>query len=108
MEIVYIAIGCGLLALLYGLVTARQVLAASPGNATMQAIAGAIQEGAKAYLVRQYSTIALVGIVVAVLVGLFLGLTSAVGFLIGHGEMSSLHRQSQLHRPSALQCMFVE
>ena len=83
MEIVYIAIGCGLLALLYGLVTARQVLAASPGNATMQAIAGAIQEGAKAYLVRQYSTIALVGIVVAVLVGLFLGLTSAAGFLIG-------------------------
>ena len=44
MEIVFIAIGCGLLAVLYGLFTARQVLAASPGDATMQAIAGAIQE----------------------------------------------------------------
>jgi K(+)-stimulated pyrophosphate-energized sodium pump len=83
MEIVFIAIGCGLLAVLYGLFTARQVLAASPGDATMQAIAGAIQEGAKAYLGRQYSTIAVVGIVVAVLVALFLGLTSAIGFLIG-------------------------
>ena len=83
MEIVFIAIGCGLLAVLYGLFTARQVLAASPGNATMQAIAGAIQEGAKAYLGRQYSTIAVVGVVVAVLVALFLGLTSAIGFLIG-------------------------
>ena len=53
MEIVIIAIGCGLLAVLYGLFTSRQVLRASPGNETMQAIAGAIQEGAKAYLGRQ-------------------------------------------------------
>ncbi|NWK94904.1 sodium-translocating pyrophosphatase [Sphingobium lactosutens] len=83
MEIVYIAIGCGLLAILYGLFTSRQVLSQSPGNDTMQAIAGAIQEGAKAYLGRQYTTIAIVGIVVAVIVALFLGLTSAVGFLIG-------------------------
>jgi K(+)-stimulated pyrophosphate-energized sodium pump len=83
MLIVYVAIGCGLLAVLYGLFTSRQVLAASPGNDTMQAIAGAIQEGAKAYLGRQYTTIAIVGIVVAVIVALFLGLTSAVGFLIG-------------------------
>ena len=83
MQIVHIAIGCGLLAVLYGLFTSRQVLAAPAGNDTMQAIAGAIQEGAKAYLGRQYTTIAVVGIVVAALVFLFLGITSAVGFLIG-------------------------
>ncbi|MFC3442931.1 sodium-translocating pyrophosphatase [Sphingobium rhizovicinum] len=83
MQIIFIAIGCGLLAILYGLFTSRQVLRQSPGNDTMQAIAGAIQEGAKAYLGRQYTTIAIVGVVVAVLVALFLGLTSAIGFLIG-------------------------
>ena len=83
MQIVYIAIGCGLLALLYGLFTSRQVLAASAGNDSMQAIAGAIQEGAKAYLSRQYMTIGVVGVVVAVIVFIFLGTTSAIGFLIG-------------------------
>jgi K(+)-stimulated pyrophosphate-energized sodium pump len=83
MQIVYIAIGCGLLAVLYGLLTSRQVLAAPAGNELMQQIAGAIQEGARAYLARQYTTIALVGVVVAVIVAYFLGLTSAIGFLIG-------------------------
>ena len=83
MQIVYIAIGCGLLAILYGLFTSRQVLSAPAGNATMQEIAGAIQEGARAYLGRQYTTIAIVGVVVAALVLLFLGITSAIAFLIG-------------------------
>ena len=83
MNLVLFAIGCGFLAVLYGIFTSGQVLRASAGNAKMQEIAAAIQEGAQAYLSRQYRAIAVVGVVVAVLVGYFLGLTSAVGFLLG-------------------------
>lgn len=83
MNLILIAIGLGLLAIIYGFVTSRQVLGADAGNAKMQEIAGAIQEGAKAYLNRQYTTIGMVGVVVAVLVGLFLGPISAIGFVIG-------------------------
>ncbi|MXO89693.1 sodium-translocating pyrophosphatase [Altererythrobacter aquaemixtae] len=83
MELVFISIGLGLLAVIYGFVTSRQVLGASAGNEKMQEIAGAIQEGAQAYLNRQYATIGMVGVVVAVLVGVFLGVIPAVGFLIG-------------------------
>jgi len=67
----------------YGIVTSRQVLSASAGNEKMQEIAAAIQEGAKAYLGRQYRTIAIVGVAVAVLVALFLGLIPTVGFVLG-------------------------
>ena len=81
--IIQLAIAFGLLAIVYGFVTSRQVLSASAGNEKMQEIAGAIQEGAQAYLGRQYRTIAMVGVVVAALVFYFLGTTSAVGFLIG-------------------------
>jgi K(+)-stimulated pyrophosphate-energized sodium pump len=83
MSLTIIAIICGLLAVVYGFVTSRQVLSASAGNDKMQEIAAAIQEGAKAYLGRQYRTIAIVGVVVAVLVALFLGVIPTVGFVIG-------------------------
>ena len=83
MSLVTVAIALGLLAIIYGFVTSRQVLGADAGSARMQEIAGAIQEGAQAYLKRQYTTIAIVGVIVAVIVGLFLGAISAIGFVIG-------------------------
>jgi K(+)-stimulated pyrophosphate-energized sodium pump len=83
MSITVIAILCGLLAVVYGIVTSRQVLAASAGNEKMQAIAAAIQEGAGAYLGRQYRAIGIVGLIVAILVALLLGPISAVGFVLG-------------------------
>ncbi|HRJ60555.1 MAG TPA: sodium-translocating pyrophosphatase [Azospirillaceae bacterium] len=78
-----VVIACGLLALAYGYYAGRQVLAADAGSERMQQIAGAIQEGAKAYLDRQYKTIGLVGVVVLIVLGAFLGLAPAIGFLIG-------------------------
>ncbi|WP_026091566.1 sodium-translocating pyrophosphatase [Blastomonas sp. AAP53] len=87
MNVVLIAILCGVVAVLYGIITSRQVLSQSPGNARMQEIGAAIQEGAQAYLGRQYRTIAIVGIVVLALVwGLldkFGNPVSAVGFVLG-------------------------
>ena len=83
MSLTIIAIICGLLAVVYGFVTSRQVLSASAGNEKMQEIAAAIQEGAKAYLGRQYRTIAIVGVAVAVLVAVFLGVIPTVGFVLG-------------------------
>ncbi len=83
MTTVHIAILCGLLAVVYGFVTSQQVLRASPGNERMQDIAAAIQEGAKAYLARQYTTIGIVGVIVAVILAATLGITSTIGFVIG-------------------------
>lgn len=74
---------CGGLAIVYGVWATRSVLSASAGNARMQEIAGAVQEGAQAYLNRQYRTIALVGIVIFVLLGVSLGWADGIGFLIG-------------------------
>jgi K(+)-stimulated pyrophosphate-energized sodium pump len=78
----WIVIACGVLALIYGMYAYRQVMSAPAGNARMQEIAAAIQEGAQAYLNRQYTTIAIVGAAVAVIL-LYLGLHVSIGFLIG-------------------------
>ncbi len=83
MELVLVAIVLGLLAVVYGSFTSRQVLGAGAGNEKMQEIAGAIQEGARAYLNRQYTTIAIVGVVVGVLVFVLLNWIAATGFVIG-------------------------
>jgi K(+)-stimulated pyrophosphate-energized sodium pump len=76
-------LGCGGAAVVYGGYTTRQVLACDPGNARMQEISAAVQEGARAYLNRQYLTIGIVGLVVLILLGVILGLHVAIGFLIG-------------------------
>ncbi|KAB7740120.1 sodium-translocating pyrophosphatase [Parvibaculum sedimenti] len=76
-------IGCGGLAILYGIFAGRSVLSADPGNARMQEIAAAIQEGAGAYLNRQYTTIGIVGLVIFVLLSWLLGIKVGFGFLVG-------------------------
>ncbi|OWJ67760.1 sodium-translocating pyrophosphatase [Inquilinus limosus] len=76
-------LACGLGALAYGVWASRSVLSASPGDARMQAIAAAIQEGAGAYLNRQYLTIGVVGVVIAIIVSLLLGISVGIGFIIG-------------------------
>ncbi|MEO1038051.1 MAG: sodium-translocating pyrophosphatase [Pseudomonadota bacterium] len=79
----WLAMAAGLLSIIYGGVTVRSILASSAGNERMQEIAAAIQEGANAYLRRQYTTIAIVGVVILILVGFLLGPIVALGFLIG-------------------------
>jgi K(+)-stimulated pyrophosphate-energized sodium pump len=83
MTILIAVIACGLLSIAYAVWATQSVMAADQGNARMQEIAGAIREGAQAYLTRQYTTIAIVGAVVFLITWWLLGATAAIGFLIG-------------------------
>ena len=81
--VLWLAVICGGLSILYGIVTTRGLLAADAGSARMQEISAAVREGAQAYLKRQYTTIGIVGVVIFILAWLLLGVYSAIGFLIG-------------------------
>src|SRR6266853_2858793 len=81
--VLWAVVACGVMAVLYGVVTASRVMAADAGTPRLQEIAQAIQEGAAAYLRRQYTTIAIVGVIVLIVLAILLGKHAAVGFLIG-------------------------
>jgi len=83
MTMLYVVILCGVLSILYAIWATQSVLASDQGNARMQEISAAIREGAQAYLTRQYTTIAIVGVVVFLLAWWLLSGTAAIGFLIG-------------------------
>ena len=82
-DAIYLIIVAGFLAILYGYIVGAQILSASPGNIKMQEIAEAIQEGARAYLNRQYKTIAMVGIIILVIITYALGIWVGLGYFVG-------------------------
>ena len=82
-DFLYLIIASGFIAIIYGYFVSKQILGASPGNARMQEIAGAIQEGARAYLNRQYKTIAIVGVIILFIITYALGIWVGIGYFIG-------------------------
>jgi len=82
-DTLYLIISAGFLAIIYGYIAGKQIMSASPGNNKMQEIAGAIQEGARAYLNRQYKTITFVGIIILIIIVFALGIWVGLGFFIG-------------------------
>src|ERR1700685_3822500 len=83
MTTLWLIVLCGVLALIYAIWATSWVLRANPGNEKMQQVAAAVREGAQAYLKRQYTTIAIVGIVIFFIVGYFLGWLVGAGFAVG-------------------------
>ena len=83
MSTLWLIVGCGVLAILYGIWATQSVLSADPGSKRMQEISEAVREGAQAYLKRQYATISIVGVVIFAIIGFTLGWLVAVGFAIG-------------------------
>ncbi|HMX17079.1 MAG TPA: sodium/proton-translocating pyrophosphatase, partial [Rhodocyclaceae bacterium] len=77
------ALICAVAAIAYGWITAQWIVGQPTGNDRMRQISAAVQEGAQAYLKRQYTTIAMVGVVLAIVIAMFLGMSTAIGFVIG-------------------------
>ena len=83
MTTLWLIVGCGVLAIVYGIWATGSVLAADAGTARMQEISAAVREGAQAYLKRQYTTIGIVGVVIFLIIGFTLGWLVAIGFAVG-------------------------
>ena len=83
MSAIWLIIGCGLLSVVYGAITISSLMKADAGSQRMQEIAGAVAEGARAYLNRQYLTITIVGVIIFAILTWLLGAKVGIGFIIG-------------------------